>query len=158
MEIENIDENFMKPEQFDEKLDVLNGSVNLLLDEFKKIYVISKMHPANQEYQQQYANMVAGLNQLQSKLFSASNDVQVNIDKINKAMMTLDNRIRKEREKNRELKLKLGIVENKSNASSEMIDNYKQIYDEQYLRNWALGLSTIICIMTIGSVCKKQGV
>jgi CII-binding regulator of phage lambda lysogenization HflD len=116
------------------------------------------MHPANQEYQQQYANMVAGLNQLQSKLFSASNDVQVNIDKINKAMMTLDNRIRKEREKNRELKLKLGIVENKSNASSEMIDNYKQIYDEQYLRNWALGLSTIICIMTIGSVCKKQGV
>ena len=93
MEIENIDENFMKPEQFDEKLDVLNGSVNLLLDEFKKIYVISKMHPANQEYQQQYANMVAGLNQLQSKLFSASNDVQVNIDKINKAMMTLDNRI-----------------------------------------------------------------
>jgi CII-binding regulator of phage lambda lysogenization HflD len=158
MEIENIDENFMKPEQFDEKLDVLNGSVNLLLDEFKKIYVISKMHPANQEYQQQYANMVAGLNQLQSKLFSASNDVQVNIDKINKAMMTLDNRIRKEREKNRELKLKLGIVENKSNASSEMIDNYKQIYDEQYLRNWALGLSTIICIMTIGSVFKKQGV
>jgi|688.fasta_scaffold31010_3 CII-binding regulator of phage lambda lysogenization HflD len=158
MEIENIDENFMKPEQFDEKLDVLNGSVNLLLDEFKKIYVISKMHPANQEYQQQYANMVAGLNQLQSKLFSASNDVQVNIDKINKAMMTLDNRIRKEREKNRELKLKLGIVENKSNASSEMIDNYKQIYDEQYLRNWALGLSTIICIMTIGSIFKKQGV
>ena len=158
MEIENIDENFMKPEQFDEKLDVLNGSVNLLLDEFKKVYVISKMHPANQEYQQQYANMVAGLNQLQSKLFSASNDVQVNIDKINKAMMTLDNRIRKEREKNRELKLKLGIVENKSNASSEMIDNYKQIYDEQYIRNWALGLSTIICIMTIGSVFKKQGV
>jgi CII-binding regulator of phage lambda lysogenization HflD len=158
MEIENIDENFMKPEQFDEKLDVLNGSVNLLLDEFKKIYVISKMHPANQEYQQQYANMVAGLNQLQSKLFSASNDVQVNIDKINKAMMTLDNRIRKEREKNRELKLKLGIVENKSTASSEMIDNYKQIYDEQYLRNWALGLSTIICIMTIGSIFKKQGV
>ena len=25
----------MKPEQFNEKLDVLNGSVNLLLDEFK---------------------------------------------------------------------------------------------------------------------------
>jgi len=158
MEIENIDENFMKPEQFDEKLDVLNGSVNLLLDEFKKIYIISKMHPANQEYQQQYANMVAGLDQLQSKLFSASNDVQVNIDNINKAMIALDIHIRKEREKNRELKVKLGIIENKSNASSEMIDDYTQIYDKRYLRNWALGLSTIICIMTIGSLFKKQGV
>lgn len=158
MEIENIDENFMKPEQFNEKLEVLNGSVNLLLDEFKKIYIISKMHPANQEYQQQYANMVAGLDQLQSKLFSASNDVQVNIDNINKAMIALDIHIRKEREKNRELKVKLGIIENKSNASSEMIDDYTQIYDERYLRNWALGLSTIICIMTIGSLFKKQGV
>jgi len=158
MEIENIDENFMKPEQFNEKLDVLKGSVNLLLDEFKKIYIISKMHPANQEYQQQYANMVAGLDQLQSKLFSASNDVQVNIDNINKAMIALDIRIREERKKNRELKVKLGIISNKSNASSEMIDDYTQIYDERYLRNWALGLSTIICIMTIGSVFKKQGV
>jgi hypothetical protein len=155
MEIENIDENFMKPEQFNEKLDVLKGSVNLLLDEFKKIYIISKMHPANQEYQQQYANMVAGLDQLQSKLFSASNDVQVNIDNINKAMIALDIRIREERKKNRELKVKLGIISNKSNASSEMIDDYTQIYDERYLRNWALGLSTIICIMTIGSVFKK---
>ena len=158
MEIENIDENFMKPELFNEKLDVLNSSVNLLLDEFKKIYVISKMHPANQEYQQQYANVVAGLDQLQSKLFSVSNDVQVNIDNINKAMIALDVSIRKEREKNKELKVKLGIIENKSNASSEMIDNYTQIYDERYLRNWALGLSTIICIMTIGSIFKKQGV
>jgi hypothetical protein len=158
MEIENIDENYIKPEQFNEKLDVLKDSVNLLLDEFKKIYVISKMHPANQEYQQQYANMVAGLNQLQSKLFTVSNDVQVNIDKINKAMIALDIHIRKEREKNRELKVKLGIIENKSNASSEMIDDYTQIYDERYLRNWALGLSTLICIMTIGSVFKNQGV
>lgn len=158
MEIENINHNFMKPEQFNEKLTQLNGSVDLLLDEFKKIYVISKMHPANQEYQQQYANMVAGLDQLQSKLFSTSNDVQVNIDNLNKSMVSLDIEIRKEREKNKELKKKLGIVENKTNAASEMINDYTQIYDERYLRNWALGLSTIICIMTIGSVFKKQGV
>jgi predicted AlkP superfamily phosphohydrolase/phosphomutase len=158
MEIENTNHNFMKPEQFNEKLSQLNGSVDLLLDEFKKIYVISKMHPANQEYQQQYANMVAGLDQLQSKLFSTSNDVQLNIDKLNKAMVVFDIQIRRERDKNRELKRKLGIIENKTNAASEMINDYTQIYDERYLRNWALGLSTIICIMTIGSVFKKQGV
>lgn len=158
MEIENKNHNFMKPEQFNEKITQLNGSVDLLLDEFKQIYVISKMHPANQEYQQQYANMVGGLDQLQSKLFSTSNDVQVNIDNLNKAMVALDIEIRREREKNKELKRKLGIVENKTNAASEMINDYTQIYDERYLRNWALGLSTIICIMTIGSVFKKQGV
>jgi lipopolysaccharide/colanic/teichoic acid biosynthesis glycosyltransferase len=158
MENENMTENFIKPEQFNEKLDILNSSVDLLLDEFKKIYVISKMHPANQEYQQQYANMVSGLNQIQSKLFSVSNDVQVNIDKINKKMVALDIQIRREREKNIDLKNKLGIIENKSNASSELINDYTQIYDQRYLRNWALVLSTVICVMTIGSVFKKQGV
>jgi hypothetical protein len=158
MEIDNMSETFMKPQQINDKLNELNETVNLLLDEFKKIYVITKMHPANQEYQQQYENMVSGLNQIQSKLFTTSNDVQVNIDKINKEMIKLDVEIKKEREKNKDLKKKLGIVENKSNASSEMINDYTQIYDERYLRNWALGLSSIICIMTIGSVFKNQGV
>lgn len=147
---------FMNPEQFNEKLNELNGTVNLILDEFKKVYVISKMNPTNEEYQQQYANIVSGLNQIQSNLFSKSNDVQVNINNISKAMLALDFQIKQEREKNKELKRKLGIIENKTNASSEMINNYTQIYDERYLRNWALGLSTIICMITIGSLYKKQ--
>jgi hypothetical protein len=158
MEFDNKDENLIEPNKFNEQLNVLNNSVDLILDEFKKIYVITKMHPENEEYQQQYANIISGLNQLQSKLFTASNDVQVNVDKINKAMIELDIKIKKERENNRELKRKLGIVENKNNASSEMIDDYEQIYDERYLRNWALGLSALICIMSIGSIFKKQGV
>lgn len=158
MEIENIDDNFMKPEQFNDKLNQLDGSVDLLLDEFKKIYVLSKMHPANEEFQQQYANMIGGLNQIQSKLFSTSNDVQVNIDKLNKAMIALDIQIKRERERNKELKRKLGIVESKTNAATEMINNYTEIYDQRYLRNWALGISTLICLITIGSIFKKQGV
>lgn len=158
MEIDYANDNFTKPEKFNEKLSQLNGSIDLLLDEFKKIYVLSQMYPANQEYQQQYANMVGGLNQIQSKLFSVSNDVQINIDKLNKLMFDLDIQIKKERVKNRELKRSLGIIENKTNAASELINDYTEIYGIRYLRNWALALSTIICIMTIGSIFKKQGV
>jgi len=158
MAINYTNDNFMKPEQFNEKLNDLNGSVNVLLDEFKQIYVLSKMHPTNQEYQQQYANMVDGLNQIQSKIFSTSNDVQVNIDNLNKAMIEVDIQIKRERDKNKELKRKLGIVEHKTNAASELIYDYTQMYDESYLRNWALGLSTLICIITISSIFKKQGV
>lgn len=158
MEIENIDKKYIKPEEFNEKIDTLNGRINLLLDEFKKIYVISKMHPTNQEYQQQFSNIVAGLDEIQSKIFSISIGIQGNIDKINKEMIDLDIQIKKEREKNKEFKEKLGIIDNKNNASSEMINDYNKIYDERYLRNWALGLSTIICIITIGLVFKKQGV
>ncbi len=47
-------DNFIKTDQFKEKIQQLNGSVHLLLDEFKKLYVITKMHPTNEEYQIQY--------------------------------------------------------------------------------------------------------
>lgn len=154
----NLNDNFIKPEQFKETLNQLNGKIDVLLDEFKKNYVLSKMYPTNQEYQQQYSNIVSGLDQIQSKIFTVSNEVQVNIDDLNKKMLILDIEIKKEREKNKELKRKLGIIENQTNTSSELINNYTQIYDEKYLRNWALGISTLICIMTIGSLFKNQGV
>jgi hypothetical protein len=158
MELDYKNYNFINPEQFNEKITQLDGSVDLLLDEFKKIYVLSKMYPENQEYQQQYANMIGGLNQIKSKLFTIDNDVQVNIDQLNKMMIALDIEIKREREKNKELKRKLGIIENKTNAASEMINDYTEIYNIKYLRNWALALSTLICIMTIGTVFKKPGV
>lgn len=158
MELDYKNYNFMNTDQFNEKISQLDGSVDLVLDEFKKIYVLSKMYPENQEYQQQYANMVGGLNQIQSKLFTIDNDVQINIDKLNKIMIDLDIEIKRERDKNRELKRKLGIIENKTNAATEMINDYTEIYNIKYLRNWALALSTLICIMTIGLVFKKPGV
>jgi predicted nucleic acid-binding Zn-ribbon protein len=136
----------MKPENV---INELKNTLDVLLDEFKKIYVLSKMYPTNEEYQQQYANIIAGLDQIQSKLFTTSNNVQINIDALNKEMVKLDVEIKKEREKNANLKIKLGIVENESNASSEMIKDYTQIYDKLYLRNWALGLSTLLCIAAI---------
>ena len=157
MELEN-DYNFTKINQYKEKINELDSGVNLLLDEFKKLYVITKMYPNNEEYQTLYQNIINNLESVLSKLFSISNDVQVNIDKLNKKLFEFDNLIRSEREKNKELKIKLGIVENKSNAAFEMISDYKDIYAKRYLRNWSLLLSSIICIVAIGTIYKKQGV
>ena len=149
-----MDDQIIEPTIFYDKLNQLNERIDLLLEEFKKSYILSKMHPANQEYQQQYEHMKSGLDQVQSTIVNISSDVQKNINRINEAMLLLNVEIQKEKSKNKELKKKLGIVENKSNASSEMIHDYNQIYDERYLRNWALGLSTLLCIATIGSLFK----
>jgi len=127
----------------------------LLLNEFKKLYVITNMHPTNEEYQTQYQNVINSLAEILSKLFSISNDVQVNIDNSNKKLFEFDILIRQEKDQNKELKRKLGIVENKSNAASEMISDYKDIYDKRYLRNWSLLLSSIVCLVAIGAIYKK---
>jgi len=60
-----------------------------------------------------------------------------------------------ERDKNKKLRQKLGMVEDKNNSSLEMINDYKEIYQINYLRNWALFLSTIICIFTIKTIYKN---
>jgi hypothetical protein len=159
MELEsNYINNFTKTNKYKEKIDELDSGINLLLDEFKKLYVITKMHPTNEEYQTQYQNIINNLATVLTKLFSVSNDVQINIDNLNKKLFEVDVLIREEREKNEKLKRKLGIVENKSNAASEMISDYKNIYDKRYLRNWSLLLSSILCMVAIGTLFKKQGV
>jgi len=141
----------MEPSSFLNKIQEMNETIDLLLEEFKKSCILSKMHPDNQEYQQQYERIKTGLNQVQSKIASMSSDIQKNVDKINQSMLLLNVEIQKEKERNKELKRKLGIIENQSNAASEMIHDYTQIYDDRYLRNWALGLSTLLCIATIGT-------
>ena len=57
MELESENNNyehiFTKSEQYKEKIHQLDSGVYLLLNEFKKLYVITNMHPTNEEYQTQ---------------------------------------------------------------------------------------------------------
>ena len=158
MGLENINYKFTEKKQYVESLNTLNDSINLILDEFKNLYVITTMHPDNQEYLQLFENCKANINQIQAKLFTITNNIQSDINKINSSLLELDASIKVERNTNKELKQKVGIIEHKNNSASEMIDNYKEMYDSNYLRNWSLSLSTILCIITIGIVYKKQGV
>ena len=154
----NINFDTKKSETYLNKLNELNGSVNLLLDEFKQVYVMYKMYPTNEEIQQQYQNMILNIEKIQSDLFSISNNVQVDINTINTLLLQLNTLIKKEKETNTEFKKQLGIVESTNNSAYEMINDYKEIYNIKYLRNWALILSTFLSIYTISIVFKKQGV
>jgi len=155
---DNYDEGLNKYNEYIEKMKHLDSGINILLDEFKKNYVIIKMNPNNEEYQQQFQNIINSLAEILSQLFKISNSVQVNIDDINKNLFELNVLITQEREKNRELKRKLGMVEHTGNASSEMIKNYKDIYNMNYLRNWSLLLSSILCMGAIGIIYKNPRV
>jgi lipopolysaccharide/colanic/teichoic acid biosynthesis glycosyltransferase len=44
------------------------------------------------------------------------------------------------------------MVKNQNNASNEMIQNYKQIYNLDYLKNWGLFLSILIAALTIKKI------
>ena len=150
---EDISDNFKTPGIFKEKLQTLNQQLPAILDDFKKYYVFFNKNPEYPEYQNSFENIKGNMNKLSSDLFMVSNDVESATNEINKKLFALNVLIQKEKERNRELKLKLGIVEHKNSAATELIYDYKNMYSEEYLRNWALFLSILI----IGSSISKIG-
>jgi|LauGreDrversion2_2_1035103.scaffolds.fasta_scaffold00498_5 hypothetical protein len=140
---------FTKPTTYTSQINDLHESQDLLLDEFRKVYVISHMHPDNQEYQQQFANASSHLDQVQSKLFSLDNELQGNVETLNASLFELNTLIDKERKKNADLKRNMRRVENQHTSANEMISEYKEYYNMNYLRNWGLLLSTVLCIYAI---------
>ena len=155
--MENLNEQqfmaqFTKPELFTERVQTLQQQLPPILDDFNNYFVLYNKTPNYPEYENMFNNIKQNLNQLGASLFMVSNDVDSNIDNINKAFKTLDVLIANERRKNRELKRRLGIVETEANSSKEMIHDYNQMYDEDYLRNWGLFLSTVLVGVSISKM------
>ena len=144
------------PETYINKINEYNGRVNVVLDEFQQVYIMSKMYPANEEVQERYENVISNIEKLQSDLFNMTNNIQVDVNEVNKNLLEINTLINIEKIKNEKLKKLLGYVEGSNNSSQEMISDYKKIYNINYLRNWSLFLSTILCIIVINMVYKKN--
>lgn len=153
---EDIIDNFKTPVIFKEKLQTLNQQLPAILDDFKKYYVFFNKNPEYPEYQNSFENIKGNMTKIATDLFMLSNDVQSSTNEINKKLFALNDLIQKEKDKNHKLKIKLGIVEHKNNAATELITDYKNMYDEEYLRNWALFLSIIVVGVSIAKINQKN--
>ena len=151
---EDISDNFKTPGIFKERLQTLNQQLPAILDDFKKYYIFFNKNPEYPEYQNAFDNIKGNMTKLSSDLFMLSNDVQASTDELNKKLFALNILIQEEKERNRKLKLRLGIVEHKNNAATELISDYKNMYSEEYLRNWALFISILIIGTSISKISK----
>jgi hypothetical protein len=152
---EDITNNFKTPGIFKEKLQTLNKQLPAILADFKKYYVFFNKNPEYPEYQTSFENIKGNMTKLSSDLFMLSNDVQASTDELNKKLFSLNVLIQEEKERNHELKASLGIVEHKNNAATELIYDYKNMYSEEYLRNWALFISILIIGTAISKINKN---
>jgi hypothetical protein len=150
----NVD--FQQPKNFIEKVITLQQQMPHILDDFKKYFVLYNKDPNYPEYQNMFENVKSNLTTLSSSLFMVSNEIDSNTDKISDVFNRLDILIKKEKKVNIMLKRRLGIVEQKANSSDEMIDNYSEIYDIGYLRNWGLFISIFVAGLCISKVFKQQ--
>ena len=147
---------FENPQMFISKLHALREQLPHILDDFIKYYVFYNKNPDYPEYSQMFDNIKGNLNTINSNLFILSNAVDVTTGKISQKLSGLDELIQKEKKVNRALKRKLGILEQQIDSTYELIYDYNQMYDEGYLRNWALFLSILVSGLAISVVFKNS--
>lgn len=147
---------FIEPKKYTIKLNEYEETMQSLLNEFKDKYVLFKLYTNDEEIKQNYENILSNIQFVETNMFNMSNDIQININKLNKYLLELNSAISKKKQINKTLKKKLANIENQNNSSSEMFYDYKDIYDTNYLRNWSLALSSILCIFIIKVIYKSN--
>ena len=156
LEQDNSIDDLTKPQVFLSQINTLKEKLPSILDDFKKYFVLYNKDPNYPEYQNMFETVKSNLTTLSSSLFMVSNEVDSNTDKISDVFNRLDVLIKKEKKVNIMLKRRLGIVEQKANSTDEMIDNYSEVYDIGYLRNWGLFISIFLAGLCISKVFKQQ--
>lgn len=143
--------NFTQPNSFLAKLKPFQEKLPSILEDFVKYYVFYNRNPEVNEYQQLFDNIKGNLQSLNSGLFVETNNIEKMTEIINEKLLELDKLINREKKMNRELKRRLGIVENTYNGSDEMITNFQDMYEYQYLTNFA----TLAGIIVLGTLLFK---
>ena len=99
MSIEDTINNLPNSEQFTDKLDALQQKIGPILEDFKKYYVFYNKNPEYPDYQSMFDKVKGQITQVCSDLFTLENNVDANIDKINKALAELNLLIKEEKKK-----------------------------------------------------------
>ena len=151
LEDSNIEIN-NKTTQYTNKLETLKSQMPSILNDYNKYYILYNKYTKNEENKRLFNNINSNLESVKSNLVILSNDVQAETNKINTELISLNSLIEKEKTTYKNLNSKLGIVEHKNNATTELISDYKQMYEYSYLRNWGLFFSIVFAGYTISKV------
>jgi hypothetical protein len=144
LEQDNSVDDLTKPQIFLSQINTLKEKLPSILEDFVKYYIFYNKNPEYNEYQQMFENIKGNLQKINSELFMTSNNIDKSTETINDRLQKINTLIAKEKIKNKILKRKLGIVEKKYNGSDELISDYKEIYNLDYLNNFALFYGVII--------------
>jgi hypothetical protein len=130
------------------KLDDLKKQLPLILEDYKKTYVLYNKTPDGN--QQSFDTISGNRMNLTSSLRKIQTDVDNDINAFNKDLGEIHTNIAKEKNKYLAYKNVLGDTTYKNNSADIMYNDYKELYTSAYLKNWAM-LSGVIfsIIMTL---------
>jgi hypothetical protein len=142
------------PKKFELDLKSLIERMPFILEIYNSAYVNYNMAPSNQEYENALLNVKNNIITTNGSLFVLSNDIDSNTKLITNKLRILDEKIQQEKILNKTLKVKSESDTDKINASSQMIDEYKEIYNLKYLNNFNIFIGIIIGYVAMTKIFK----
>jgi hypothetical protein len=131
--------------QFNEKINTIKSQFFSALDDFKKYYVYFNKNPEVNEFQNYYANSKGQLQTMSRDLFLTTNNIDKNIDILDKQMSSMSAQLDDEKKLNKEMMKLISDLENTQNGSEVLIDDSKERYNQQWTRN----VEMFLCIIFI---------
>jgi hypothetical protein len=126
------------------RVDDLQKQMPSILDDYKKIYVEYNKSPENN--QRSYDTIMGNITNVNVQLRKIQVEVDADITNFNNDMSEINKKISDNKNKNIEYKELLGDTTYKSNSADIMYNDYKELYESAYLKNWALFMGVIFSV------------
>lgn len=139
---------------YQNQLDNINKTFTLILDEYYRIYPLSKLSPENSSIFNEFTKDKANLNENNSSIFELKNEIQKQIDDFNKDMKLKNRQIREIKSANDKLENELFNLKNGNNAAVGQLDDINtKFYDNI---TFSLGLLAISIFFTYRTYLKYK--
>ena len=129
---------------FEEQIEKVEGQYPAILEDFKKYYILHNSDPKNSEYKNYYKNANYQLTETLNNLTDITKQIVDSTNRVNSHFQKIDGKITEEREINAFLKDIYGNVEGKLGGTTQLIDNYKEMYKSEYRKTILLGIGIIV--------------
>jgi peptidoglycan hydrolase CwlO-like protein len=141
-----MDMNTDMSKKFEEQIEKVKSQYPAILEDFKKYYVLHNSDPKNSEYKNYYNNANYQLTETLNNLTDISKQIADSTERVNSHFQKIDGKITEEREVNTLLKDVYGNVEGKLGGTTQLIDNYKELYNREFRKTILLAFGVIAVI------------
>jgi regulator of replication initiation timing len=139
-----------------DKLNTFSQKFPEILDDFKRNYVIFNQHPEFQEYSNAFSSSKSAASSVNKDLFMLTNDLQQNINTLNKQGDSITDELDELKTTNEELKRKLSSNDGTNTAADGMNDDAKEQFKYQYIKNLSMILGNGLMIFAMYTLFKNQ--
>ena len=141
-----------KASYYKNQLNNLVEQMPSVLDDFQEYYVFTNTTPSSVEYQNMYQNILNNISSINTQVFTITNEIEKNTETINSELKIFNKQIKEAKKENKLLKKKLGLTDSRIDDSEQLIEDYKEMYNLTYLKNF----NKIIGIVIASYVLKKM--